>query len=78
MPQEVIEYLNQKADDEKAKRKRKIVWNDSLTIGLWRNNGVYRVDDEQIVANEEETTLIEANTPVFFDPIAHETDNEVV
>jgi hypothetical protein len=39
---------------------------------------VYEIDDELIVVNEEEITLIEANTPVFFDPIAHEIDNEVV
>jgi len=39
---------------------------------------VYEIDDEQIVVNEEETPLIEANTPVFFDPIAHEIDNEIV
>ena len=39
---------------------------------------MYEIDDEQIVVNVEETTLIEANTPVFFDPIAHKIDNEVV
>jgi hypothetical protein len=39
---------------------------------------VYEIDDEQIVVNEEETTLIEANTLVFLDLIAHEIDNEVV
>jgi hypothetical protein len=77
MPDVVIDYLNTKVEDERGKKKKKILWNDSFTIGLWRSSGVYEIDDEQIVINDEDQ-IIDDNTPTYFDPVAEEIDNEVV
>ena len=52
-PDEVIEYINLKAQDERKKRGRKWVANDSIKIGLWRGWNAIGVDIGDIEVDNE-------------------------